>query len=119
MSEYVKIFNASLVNLNLHSSINPNEMGTGDFVNPRTFEIASCRAFQIVDHRTLLGELFKEQEEIIVCRTIDQIKQAIRQALHEPDWTRELAEKAYRRTLKEHTYLHRMIELVRILEEKA
>ncbi|MGC8719360.1 MAG: CgeB family protein [Thermodesulforhabdaceae bacterium] len=119
VSEYVKIFNASLVNLNLHSSINPNEMGTGDFVNPRTFEIASCRAFQIVDHRTLLGELFKEQEEIIVCRTIDQIKQAIRQALHEPEWTRELAEKAYRRTLKEHTYLHRMIELVRILEEKA
>ncbi len=55
--DYVKIFNASAVNLNLHSSkerdgVEPH----GDFVNPRTFELASTGAFQLVDNRTHLRE---------------------------------------------------------------
>lgn len=119
VEEYVKIFNASMVNLNLHSSMDPKEMGKGDFVNPRTFEIASCRAFQIVDFRTLLKELFKEGEEIVVCSTIDEMKQLIRRALKEPRWRQEMADRAYRRVLKEHTYLHRMVELTRTIEENA
>lgn len=59
----VKIFNASEINLNLHSSTHQEGVvPDGDFVNPRTFEIASCNAFQLVDRRTLLGELFAEDE---------------------------------------------------------
>ena len=51
----VKIFNASAINLNLHSSIRADELvPAGDFVNPRTFEIAACGAFQLVDNRALL-----------------------------------------------------------------
>ena len=44
--EAVKIFNASRINLNLHSSpyhlgINPE----GDYVNPRTFDLAAAGPF--------------------------------------------------------------------------
>lgn len=119
VKEYVKIFNASPVNLNLHSSLNPDEMGSGDFVNPRTFEIAACRAFQIVDYRTLLGELFEEGEEIIACRTIYEMKRAIRKALEDPEWRMDVARKGYRRVLREHTYLHRIKTLLEILERNA
>src|SRR6185436_7068680 len=57
--ELVRIANATDVNLNLHSStyvdgVEPN----GDFVNPRTFELAAAGAFQLVDERALLPSLF-------------------------------------------------------------
>ncbi|MBU4243902.1 MAG: glycosyltransferase, partial [Proteobacteria bacterium] len=61
--ECVKIFNATRINLNLHSSIQAEELVTlGDFVNPRTFELAACGAFQLVDQRTLLEEAFADDE---------------------------------------------------------
>ena len=46
-----------------HSSLNhEGVVPDGDFVNPRTFEIAACGGFQLVDRRSLLGELFEEGE---------------------------------------------------------
>ncbi|MEJ5300853.1 MAG: glycosyltransferase [Thermodesulforhabdaceae bacterium] len=118
VEEYVKIFNASVVNLNLHSSTNPQEIGKGDFVNPRTFEIAACRAFQVVDSRSLLGELYAE-DELAVCRTVEEMKHLVDSAIKDEAWRLEIASKGYRRTLKEHTYLHRMAELIRIVKEHA
>jgi len=115
VEEYVKIFNASIVNINLHSSMNPTEIGKGDFVNPRTFEIAACRAFQVVDHRSLLGELFPD-EELAVFKTVEEMQYLIDQAINDSAWRQEMASKAYRRILKEHTYIHRMAEFIRILE---
>src|SRR5574340_718729 len=50
----MKVFNATAVNLNLHSSTGPGLDLQADFVNPRTFELAACGAFQLTDHRSLL-----------------------------------------------------------------
>ncbi|MCL1985731.1 MAG: glycosyltransferase, partial [Betaproteobacteria bacterium] len=61
--EAVVIYNASQINLNLHSSIQARELvPQGDFVNPRTFELAACGAFQLVDRRELMPELFTPDE---------------------------------------------------------
>src|SRR5207244_1404466 len=50
----VRIFNATRVNLNLHSSTYVDGVEPrGDFVNPRTFELAAAGAFQLVDRRAL------------------------------------------------------------------
>ena len=52
--EYVKIFNATDINLNLHSSSERDGVDpSGDFVNPRTFELAACGAFQLCDERSM------------------------------------------------------------------
>ena len=71
----VKIFNAAKININLHSSsyhngVNPH----GDFVNPRTFEIAACAAFQMVDPRSELTSLFQIGEEIVTFNDIDDLR---------------------------------------------
>ena len=118
VEEYVKIFNASVVNVNLHSSMNPTEVGKGDFVNPRTFEIAACRAFQVVDHRLLLDELFTN-EELAVFKTVEEMQYLIDLAIKDDEWRQEMASKAYKRVLKEHTYIHRMADFLRILEAHA
>lgn len=108
----VKIFNASAVNLNLHSStylegVDP----AGDFVNPRTFEIPSCGAFQLVDHRMLMGELF-EPGELETFTGLNDLRDKIGYFLAHPEQRAAVASQGRKRVLSEHTYLHRMEELL-------
>jgi spore maturation protein CgeB len=115
--ETVRIFNASPINLNVHSStchdtIDPH----GDFVNPRTFEIASCGGFQLVDRRLLLPEILSEKE-IVVFEGLKDGKEKIRHFLDQEQERREFAEKGRRRVLMEHTYSLRMKELLGTLYE--
>lgn len=107
----VKIFNGTAVNLNLHSS-----SGTGldthpDFVNPRTFELAACGAFQLIDERTLLPEVFSH-EEVIGFQRPDDVPALIRTWLKDSAARRVCADAARRRVLREHTYRHRMRDLL-------
>lgn len=107
----VKVFNATTVNLNLHSHTGHGLDPAADFVNPRTFELAACGAYQLVDQRALLGEHFT-QEEMATFRQADELPARIRHALHEPDMRTATAQAAYQRVLREHTYVHRMKELL-------
>jgi len=114
----VKIFNATAVNLNLHSSVSAKELVSGgDFVNPRTFELAMCGAFQLVDQRELLPELFGP-DELATFTTMEGLKSEIRRFLAAPDERRGYAERARARALKDHTYQARMKTLLEFLEER-
>ena len=108
----VKIFNASAINLNLHSSVQARELvPTGDFVNPRTFELAACGAFQLVDRRELLPELFAE-DELATFTSMPELLERLAQYLEHPEERIVLAEKARQRVLSQHTYQHRMAEAI-------
>ena len=111
--ETVNIYNASKINLNLHSSschygINPE----GDFVNPRTFEIAACKGFQLVDYRSDLINLFHINDEITVFRSLDEMKDQIDFYLNNPDLREIISKRSYQRVLNEHTIVHRMQEML-------
>lgn len=110
--DVVKIFNAATININLHSSVRPQVLvGDGDFVNPRTFELAACGAFQLVDKRTLLGELFADNE-IATFTDMDSLLQAVDWYLAHPQEREEITRKSRGRILAEHTYVHRMQTLL-------
>ncbi len=107
--EYVKIFNATDINLNLHSSSERDGVDPyGDFINPRTFELASCGVFQLADRRTLLGELFEEDKEIALFSSLLEMKEKIDYYLAHPQERTKIAESGRRRALEEHTYAHRL-----------
>ncbi|OGW15780.1 MAG: hypothetical protein A3K09_02475 [Nitrospinae bacterium RIFCSPLOWO2_12_FULL_47_7] len=111
--ECVKIFNGAKINLNLHSStfhesVNPH----GDFINPRTFEIAACSAFQLVDAREELYDLFNVGEEIVDFKSMDDLKGKISYYLEHEDERVKIAAKGYARVLREHTMEHRMKEML-------
>ncbi|MEW6441362.1 MAG: glycosyltransferase [bacterium] len=113
--ETVKVFNATRVNLNIHSSTHHEGIDPhGDFVNPRTFEIASCGAFQLVDRRSLLGELFSE-EEMVCYGDLDDLKAKIDYALDQDAYRSQRALEGRARVLREHTYALRMQELLGVL----
>jgi spore maturation protein CgeB len=118
--ETVLIFNASGINLNLHSStyhrgVNP----FGDFVNPRTFEIAACGGFQLADRRSELKSLFRGGEEIVVFEDLEDLRKKIDHYLENPEERNRIAEKARQRVLREHTYENRMKDMLEFLADRG
>jgi spore maturation protein CgeB len=114
--ETVKVFNATRININLHSStyheaVNPQ----GDFINPRTFEIAACGAFQLVDERLYLAENFRIGEEIATFANAGHLRDNVDHYLARPHERIQMAEAARRRILREHTYQHRLLELMGVI----
>ncbi|MCB0329202.1 MAG: glycosyltransferase [Bdellovibrionales bacterium] len=114
--EYVKIFNSTDININLHSSTERDGVDpAGDFINPRTFELAASGAFQLVDKRSLLGELFEPGEEIEVFETRAELIEKIDYYLAHPEKRTPFIEKARARVLREHTYQHRLQKMLSII----
>ncbi|MEC4889512.1 MAG: glycosyltransferase [Nitrospira sp.] len=107
----LSVFNATAINLNLHSCTGEGLDPQGDFVNPRTFELAACGAFQLTDRRALLGELFTG-EEVVQFDRADEVRALIRTWLGDPAGRRRIADAARQRVLREHTYQHRMTALL-------
>lgn len=116
--ECVKIFNATKINLNLHSSVQVDELVTfGDFVNPRTFELAACGAFQLVDKRSLLPELFAD-DELATFETLEELVQKIEYFNSNADERDAFVHKARERVITEHTYRARMRALIGFANER-
>ncbi|HET6675576.1 MAG TPA: glycosyltransferase [Nitrospiraceae bacterium] len=107
----MQVFNASRINLNLHSWSGSGLDPQADFVNPRTFELAACGAFQLVDYRSLLPDLFTA-EEVVSFKTVEELPSLIGRWLADPDARAAAALGARRRVLAEHTYVHRMKEIL-------
>jgi spore maturation protein CgeB len=110
--ESVKVFCASKINLNLHSGLDPAHLvPAGDFVNPRTFELAMCGAFQLVSGRELLPEVFAA-DELAVFTDMAGLRQAAAHYLAHPEERAAMAARARARALAEHTYGARMAALL-------
>ena len=116
--ESVKIYNATRVNLNLHSSLGTAELvSNGDFVNPRTFELAAMGAFQLVDKRALMPELFA-QDELATFGTLEEFYAGIDHFIAHPEERRAFAARARARVLRDHTYEQRMAALLAFMEQR-
>ena len=114
----VRIFNAAKINLNLHSSVRAEEtVSRGDFVNPRTFEVAACGAFQLVDERQLLPELFGP-DELAVFSSLEDLKSKIDYYLDRPEERAAIAARGRERVLRDHTYQARMRALLNFAAER-
>jgi spore maturation protein CgeB len=116
--ETVLIYNAAAININLHSSVfNESLDSAGGFINPRTFEVAACGAFQLVDKRPPLDIHFNLESEMIAFSGIDDLRAKIDHYLARPHLRFEIAARARQRVLDEHTYGHRMHTLLGIITE--
>ncbi|MFQ5431295.1 MAG: glycosyltransferase [Nitrospinota bacterium] len=116
--EYVKIFNASKINLNLHSSSVPSGIDpVSDFVNPRVFEVAACGAFSLVDSRDELPPLMEPGKEIETFSSLAELREKADYYLRNPDERKNIANAGRKRVLADHTFEHRMVELLRVVME--
>jgi len=114
--ETVLIYNAAKINLNLHSSVFEAGLDReGAFINPRTFEIAACAAFQLVDERNPLCLHFELGNELAVFTSLDDLREKISFYLREPDLRKDMGFRARERVLAEHTYQHRMTSMIEFM----
>lgn len=114
----VRIFNATKVNINLHSSIQAQELVTGgDFVNPRTFEVAACGAFQLVDRRGLMAEAFAE-DELATFSSMAEFRDKVLHFLNHPKERQGYAQRGQARVLRDHTYARRMQTLLDFVAQR-
>lgn len=85
--------------------------------NVRTFEAAGAGAFQLVNARQELGNLFKLDDELVTFSDLGELSEKIRYYLPRYDERRIIAERARKRALAEHTYEHRLNKLLELTYE--
>lgn len=114
--EYVKIFNASKINLNLSSSTTSQGIDPmNDFVNPRTFEIAACGAFQLADENGELAGMFEPGREIATFRDVHELREKIGYYLEHNAERETIAGAGMKKVLAEHTFVHRMARMMSVV----
>jgi spore maturation protein CgeB len=108
-----KVVSATAVNVNLHSA----EHVTGldpqpDFVNPRTFELAACGGFQLVDRRVPLADLFADAD-LPTFGSAAELRALTISWLSKPAEERQaVAARARHRVLARHTYDDRVRQIL-------
>lgn len=102
-----KVLSATVISLNPHHPLNDIKG-----VNRRTYDIAACRSFQLVDRKEDMDDIFTIGKEIICFDTIQEVKKHLEYYLSHPDERVEIAHAAYQRVVRRHTYDHRAREIL-------
>ena len=109
--EKAKAFNAAKIVLN---TMHYAEI---EAVNQRLFETTACGAFVITEWNPALPELFEPEREVVTFRARQELKEKVDYFLAHPEERQEIADRAYARAHREHTYeirLTRMFTLLRL-----
>jgi spore maturation protein CgeB len=119
--EFARMARSGAIHLNLHSATHvPGVDPDGDYLNPRVFELAAFGAFQLSDARRDLAEFFEPEREIPVFNDLNEIRAKLDRYLDRPEERRQIAARARRRAVAQHTYRHRMaLVLEKTLGERA
>ena len=101
----------SRVTLNRHINVAENYAN-----NMRLFEATGVGTLLITDLKHNLGEMFEVGREVVAYSSSEEAAELIRYYIAHPDEASEIARAGQARTLRDHTYLRRMEELVLVLE---
>jgi hypothetical protein len=107
-----RILLSSKITINRHIDVAENYAN-----NMRLYESTGCGAMLITDHKENLNELFEVGKEVVVYRSIDELINLIRYYSKNEKERLQIAENGQKRTLSEHTYHKRMVELVTIISQ--
>lgn len=101
----------SRVTLNRHINVAENFAN-----NMRLYEATGVGSLLITDRKDNLGELFEIGKEVVAYDSPEEAAELIRYYTAHPEEARAIAQAGQARTLREHTYQHRMVELLPMLE---
>jgi spore maturation protein CgeB len=79
----------------------------------RPFELAGCGAFVISGWSEDIGNFYKEDEEMVFYKSTDELIEKIRHYLPLRAEREKIAKAGYERTIKEHTYEKRFMNIFR------
>ncbi|MEK5477622.1 glycosyltransferase [Paenibacillus sp. FSL R5-0407] len=112
------IYSSSKIAINLHRSFNDTSVNNNTAMieavspNPRTFEISASGTLQIVDIRSDIVNFYTPGVEIETFSSSSELIEKIDYYLSHEKERREIVLRGLDRTLREHTYAHRLNELL-------
>lgn len=84
-------------------------------IKGRNFEVPGCGGFLLTSPADNLSDYYAAGEEIATFIGVDQLTERIRYYLSHEAERAAVAEAGWRRTLAEHTYVHRFTEIFRVM----
>lgn len=84
--------------------------------NMRLYEATGVGALLVTDHQDDIRELFEPDREVVTYRSIDECVERVMFYLENECARASIAAAGHARTMREHTYAHRMTELLEILQ---
>ncbi|WP_332694906.1 CgeB family protein [Halalkalibacter lacteus] len=113
-------YNRASINLNTHRPFNlkqnKNTRGVvNESINNRTFDIASCGAFQLIEFKPDLPQHFFSGKEIVSFNNNDELLKKVKYYLRHSNKRQEIAANAREKVLNNHTFVHRMNNMVNII----
>lgn len=106
-----RVLQKSKITLNRHGEIAENYAN-----NMRLYEATGVGTLLITDAKHNLNDFFKVGKEIVAYRTADELVDLIRYYLSHDQEREEIARAGQQRTLREHTFFHRMKELLAMID---
>lgn len=91
------------------NNLHPAEMNS---VNARLFEATAAGAAVLCEHRDVLEDLFRLDEEVLAFSTFDELVDHCRALLDEPGRTEKIGDAAAARSLADHTYENRLTAIL-------
>ena len=88
-------------------------------VNQRLFEIAGCGGFQMCEHRDVVGDFFEIGKEIVTFQNLDDLMEKLDYYMTHPEEKQKIADAAYERAHKEHTFKHRLETMFEIIKNES
>jgi spore maturation protein CgeB len=122
--ETARYYNGARIVLNIHRShddplLDKNKSGApGHSINNRTFDIAACRAFQLIDYRPDLELFYAPGEEMNVFDSPRECAEQIHRYLYDAEIRDQIAGKAFNRTRENHTFTQRLETLIAQISEE-
>lgn len=112
--DFVRAFSHADVALNIHQFFgepaSAGRYGTG--ANRRVFELAGIGTVQLCDAKADIAGNFDADREIVLFRSVPELREKAMALLDAPDARQAIAERARARALREHTWRHRLESLL-------
>jgi len=111
-TEWVKIYSAAkvVVVIHYHDGKTPCYQ-----MSPKLFEAMACKAFVVVDNQEDVFRLFDEGKHLVSYKNVEDLKAKISYYLQHPEERLKIAEEACRYVLQNHTYAHRIKQILKTM----
>lgn len=111
-----EVLHRSRLTLNRHARIEVDGVANTDWCNNlRMYETTGVGACLVTEWRPRLGDLFVPDVEVVTYRNTEECIEKLRYYLRHENERAVIAQAGQRRTLAEHTFAHRMHELLDVL----
>ena len=115
-AEWIKIYSATRIALIVHYQDMKWHVPCYQ-ASPKVFEALACGSFLVVDDQKDILSLFESERQLVVYHNHYELKELVHHYLEHPDEARKIAQQGRKDVLENHTFRHRVDEMLEIIKE--